>query len=195
MWWRLSKRFPRRLPASQEQLNRMAWQPSYRAPALAEVQTGVERGPVSSLPELLNRWSAEDIVWEDGLPVALSLSGRAFIAGGAALFAAAPIRAIRLVAVQPFLKEVAACPHLAQLEHLDLTGNRIGSTGLQQLLASPWLENLRRLDLECNDIGDVGAECLLTRTPPALEQILVTICEFSPATRLTLAARFGTITR
>ncbi|MCZ2342444.1 MAG: hypothetical protein LC104_11700 [Bacteroidales bacterium] len=189
------QRFPRRLPANDTQLNRMAWQPSYRAPALAEVQTGIALMPTTNLPELLVRWSAEDLVWENGQPVAMSLSGRAWIAGGAALCAAAPIRAIRLVAVQPFLEEVAACPHLRLVEHLDLTGNRIGPAGLQSLLASPWLGNLRRLDLERNDLGEAGAECLLTHAPPRLEQIRVTICEFSSATRLTLAARFGTITR
>lgn len=195
MWWRPSKRFPCRLPATDAQLNRMAWQPSYRAPDVGEVQEGRWPETAASLPELLERWSAEDVVREDGQPVAVSLSGRAFIAGGAALFAAAPIRTVRLVAVQPFLEEVAACPHLMCVQHLDLTGNRIGPVGLRQLLASPWLGNLRQLDLERNNLGDAGADLLLAAALPALERVRLTNCEFSPAQWLTLEARFGTITR
>lgn len=151
-------------PFTQTQLNHLARLPSSRAPSLRELQ---EPPPPhgNSLAELLDRWSARDVVWEAGVPVAMSLSGRAFLAGGAELLHAAPIRSVRLVAIAPFLAELAACPHLARLERLDLTGNWIGDTGLTLLVESPYLAELRELVLIRNGLSEVAVAKLRERFP------------------------------
>lgn len=100
----------------------------------------------------LTPWSAKDVVFRRGFAESLSLSGRAFISLGDGLFRTAPIRDVRLVAVQPYVRELAACPHLARLRRLDLTGNRIDSGGLRELLRSPHAR-FESLDLSANGIA------------------------------------------
>lgn len=149
-------RFPRRLPATATQFQRMAWGPSWRAPTVAEMMANEacpKAAATTTLGELLESWSARDLIWEAGQLVGLSLSGRAFLAGGTALFEAAPIRTVRLVAVQPYLAELAASPLLARLRRLDLRGNRIGMTGLETILTSKTLTNLEELALERNNLN------------------------------------------
>ncbi len=117
--------------------------------------------------------SAEDLVWRRGFVEGMSLAGRAFVSLGPWIARQTPWNEVRLVAVQPYLGELAATPHLAQLRTLDLRGNRIGSAGLATLSASPYfaadalnlavnnltaadvptLPRLRRLDLSGNALG------------------------------------------
>ena len=117
--------------------------------------------------------SAEDLVWRRGFVEGMSLAGRAFIALGNRVARQTPLNEVRLVAVQPYLGELAATPHLAQLRTLNLRGNRIGPAGLATLLASPHftadalnlavnnltaadvptLPPVRRLDLSGNALG------------------------------------------
>jgi hypothetical protein len=82
------------------------------------------------------------------------MSGRDFITRGTTR------EVVRLVAVQPFVRELAACPHLARLRRLDLTGNRIGPDGARVLAESPHLGGLRELGLNGNAIGADGAAAL-----------------------------------
>jgi uncharacterized protein (TIGR02996 family) len=123
--------------------------------------------------ELFAAVSAEDLVWRRGFVEGVSLSGRAFIALGDWVARQTPLNEVRLVAVQPYLGELAAATHLAHLRTLNLRGNRIGPAGLATLLASPHLaadalnlavNNLtaddvptlppvRRLDLSGNALG------------------------------------------
>ena len=123
--------------------------------------------------ELFAAVSAEDLVWRRGFVEGMSLAGRAFITLGDWIARQTPLNEVRLVAVRPYLGELAATPHLAQLRTLNLRGNRIGSAGLATLLASPHLtavalnlavNNLtaadvltlppvRRLDLSGNSLG------------------------------------------
>lgn len=196
MGWRRKVRFPARLPATDAEFARMAAFPSYRAPTAREVLTSRgDQTSGTSVADVFARWSAEDVTYENGVPVGLSLSGRAFIAGGPAVFAVAPVRTVRLVAVQPFMPELATCPHLANLDCLDLTGNRIGPDGMLRLLASPYLAGLRELHLERNDIGDAGADALLMADLPSLARLVLTPDELSPERLTAIVARFGTITR
>ena len=58
------------------------------------------------------------------------------------MFRLAPVRDLRLVAVQPFVGELARCPHLAHLTELDLSGNPL--TDLTPLLVPGALSRLRR---------------------------------------------------
>lgn len=172
--------FPRRLPATPAALQRMAWGPSWRAPTVAEVTTTFafsESAAVTNLADLLQRWSAEDLIWEAGQLVGLSLSGRAFLAGGTALLAAAPIRAVRLVAVQPFVGELAASPLLSWLTRLDLRGNRIGMTGLETLCQSRHLAALEELALERNNLDSSAVTLIEQATFPRLRTVSVSVNE------------------
>ena len=101
---------------------------------------GLPRPEGEDIPD---RWAktflpfgARDVVFRRGFAEAMSLTGRAFISLGDALFAATPLREVRLIAVNFLLPELLACPHLAKLKRLDLRGNRIAPavlTGCQWL--------------------------------------------------------------
>lgn len=78
-------------------------------------------------------WSAEDVIFRRGFAEALSLSGRAFISLGDGLFRTAPIRDVRLVAIAPYVEELAQSPNLAKLRRFDLRGNGISDAAAEQL--------------------------------------------------------------
>jgi hypothetical protein len=87
-------------------------------------------------------WSGRDFVWEGGLVVGMSLAGRAFLSGIDAILRLAPVQTIRLVAIQPFLDELARCDSVSKLRCLDLSGNRIGDEGfakIAHLRVSEWI--------------------------------------------------------
>ncbi len=117
-------------------LARIARFPSYRAPRAADLHNPATFQPPTG------PYDSDD------------LTGRAFIANGATR------STVRLVAVQPFVAELAACPHLAVLRRLDLTGNRIGPDGVRALASSPFLGGLCELGLNGNAIGADGAAAL-----------------------------------
>ena len=154
----LSRRFEfERLTAAV--LARIARSPSYRAPSAANLHDpGAFRPPDENSP--LEAFGARDVVVRDGGVIGMSLSGRSFISNGAVLLRRAPLRELRLVAVQPFLAELSGCPHLATLQRLDLSGNRIGIEGMRELANSPYLGGLRELNLSGNDLGPEGARVL-----------------------------------
>lgn len=72
-------------------------------------------------------WGARDLVYRRGFVGAMSLTGRSFVSLGASLFDLAPLREVRLIAVNFLLEELLACPHLAELDALDLRGNQLDS--------------------------------------------------------------------
>ena len=159
-------RFPKRLTPhpTDADWRRMAWAPSYRAPHPDEVRHPGPFVPPTISPRegwteadwlaALAPWSAEDVAFRDGVPVACSLAGRAFITLGEPLLRGTAIRDVRLVAVQPYMGELAACPHLAMLRQLDLSGNWIGVGGVELLLASPYTAAIARIDLRVNGLDD-----------------------------------------
>ncbi len=96
-------------------------------------------------------WGAKDLVFRRGFVEGMSLTGRSFISLGASLFRLTPLREVRLVAIAPFLGELAACPHLGKLRCLDLTGNRLDPAAVRMLLESP---NLGETEVRFE--GDAG---------------------------------------
>jgi Leucine-rich repeat (LRR) protein len=158
---RFASAFRRRLRVnsfSPAALSAMAWSPSYRAPGAADLHDEEAAQP-PGLDAPLESWGARDIVVRDG-EISLSMSGRAFIAAGE-FFERRTIREVRLVAVQPFMDELANCSHLARLRRLDLAGARIGAAGIKLLANSPHLGGLRELGLSGNAIGEKGLAVLL----------------------------------
>lgn len=141
----------------------MAELPSTRAPFVGELQGESQYAfRIADLSDL----SARDFVWRDGKLVGLSLSGRAFLSRGDEVFALAPITEVRLVAIAPFVVELAECAHVARLTKLDLTGNRIGLAGVRKLLASPHVQRLQELVLVGNDV--LPADVAEIVTPPKI---------------------------
>lgn len=140
-------------------LARIARSPSYRAPSARDLHNPATFHPPTEHSPL-EAFGARDLVIRDGAVVGLSLSGRSFISNGAALVRKVPLREVRLVAVQPFMAELARCQHLAGLRRLDLSGNRIGAGGMRELANSPYLGGLRELVLSGNDLGPEGMRWL-----------------------------------
>ncbi|OWK36426.1 TIGR02996 domain-containing protein [Fimbriiglobus ruber] len=110
--------------------------------------------PEWSVP--LTPWSVRDIVFRRGFVEALSLTGRAFFSISDGLFRIAPIRDVRLIAVQPYTNEFARAANLARLDRLDLRGNQIGPAGVRHLAATPHLGLLTALDLSRNGLETAG---------------------------------------
>lgn len=160
--WLMRNAFGRRLRRTvftEAELAAMARNPSFLAPSAMDLHDE-ESEPMSG-PTLV-AWCARDVMLENGDAIACSLAGRAFIALGER-FALPPwhkVRSVRLVAIQPFMVELAACLHLSRLQTLNLRGNRIGDSGAAALAASPHLGNLRELNLAMNDITSAGLAIL-----------------------------------
>ena len=112
--------------------------------------------------ERLAAWGAKDLVFRRGFVERLSLSGRSFIELGKSLFDFLPLHGVRLVAVKWFLDEVAKCEHLSWLKRLDLSGNRIGSEGLNRIISTSKLNQFTHLDLSQNDLCDEDVVWLAT---------------------------------
>jgi Leucine Rich repeat len=151
-------RFAKR-PLTPDAFARMAWAPSYRAPRAVDVLS-----PPPFVPPARPTWEeigAKDLVQQDGRVESVSLSGRAFVSLAGPLFDSNPPREVRLVAVRWYLDELAACPHLARVERLNLAGNRIGPDRMRLLAGSPFLR-ASALDLTNNGLGAEGIAALLS---------------------------------
>lgn len=147
---------PTRRPAHPPDFGRVARTPSLYAPRADEfVRIAVPDPAARSLADVAD---LDDVLVRDGRMVGASLSGRAFISLAGRF---PPLTHVRLVAVTPFVAELAACPHLAAVEHLDVCGCRLGPAGVAALLASPYLSELRSLDLGRNDLGSEGTRTLI----------------------------------
>jgi hypothetical protein len=73
---------------------------------------------------------------------------------------------------------LAACPGLARLRELELTGSRVSNRAAQALAASPHLANLRVLRLEQNGIQGTGARALAES--PHLKSLRVLVLAWNP---------------
>lgn len=104
----------------------------------------------------LSKFGVEDeVLNDDGKLIECSLAGRAFLSLGAELFAIEPeLRSVRLVAIQPYCDELAACPQVARIHVLSLRGNRLGDESLKLLLSSRHFLALRTLDLRANNLSE-----------------------------------------
>ncbi len=147
---------PARRPAHPPDFGRVARLPSIHAPRADEFARPTEADPAArTLAEVAD---LDDVLIRGGRVIGASLSGRAFISLAGCF---PPLTHVRLVAVTPFVAELGASPHLAWVEHLDLTGCRLGPAGVARLLESPHLSALRSLDLARNGLGSDGVRALV----------------------------------
>lgn len=111
-------------------------------------------------------YGARDIVFRRGFAEAMSLSGRCFVSLSDGLFAATPLREVRLIAVNFLMAELVRCPNLAKLRVLNLRGNRIGDAGAALLAGCGHLSNITRLDVTDNGLTPAGEEALVKSFGP-----------------------------
>jgi uncharacterized protein (TIGR02996 family) len=102
-------------------------------------------------------WSApvrglvDDFRYKGGFIEVVSLVPEALVQNAARLFAAAPVRTVKLaLSNRVQASEVARLPELAHVEKLDLSGRFLDDDMLQPLLASPHFTELRALHLSNN---------------------------------------------
>ncbi len=117
---------------------------------LADPATPVPPEVSAAVWEVFAAVSGEDFLWGRGFVEGMSLAGRAFLAHGGWVQRRTPLRALRLIAIQPYLAELAVSPHLATIRTLDLRGNRVGPTGLATLL--PVMTHVIGLNLAANNL-------------------------------------------
>ena len=141
--------FRARTPAllSSAALQRIAASPSHRAPRVQDVR----QSPCEELP---------------APPPGEAVAGRAFLVHGARW----KLREVRLVAIAPFLDELANAAHLAFVTHLDLRGNRIGADGLKRLAESPYA-HFTHLNLAANALDDASLAILRAPAFADLEEL------------------------
>src|SRR5262245_48707016 len=82
-----------------------------------------------------------------------------FLAIGERLLALAPVHSVKLTDARQVVGALAACPVLARLSGLDLSGNKLRAAD-GRILLSPHLSGLRRLDLSDNPLGPAGVRAL-----------------------------------
>jgi carbon storage regulator CsrA len=118
----------------------------------------------AALPAVLR--SAVFELFERGFLESAVLSVDEFLGHAEAIFAAAPVRNLRLwhswshIPLGTQVASLAASPYLSRLSILDLTKLGLGDEGAMRLAASPYTASLRVLGLRGNRIGDAGAQAL-----------------------------------
>jgi uncharacterized protein (TIGR02996 family) len=106
------------------------------------------------LAEILHGWE-----FRRGLVEEATLAAAAFLEHAPALFAAAPVRHIKLLNARELMPELGLCPYLGRLTGLDLSGNDVSDVETEYLAGSPHLGRLAYLDLSMNliELGGVKA--------------------------------------
>lgn len=110
-----------------------------------------------------------------GLLDTVSVDAQTFLASGDELFRRAPVRRVRFLDAGRHMARLAACPLLARVRELDLTGNDLGNGGVNLLLRSPHLTQVALLDLSFNGLCDGGVRLLARAdTLPRLRALYLT---------------------
>ena len=106
---------------------------------------------------------APDALFERGFVDSIRVSASLFLEHAEAIFGQHPIRKLRLERAHRILYEVAACPHLADLNALDLQAEPLRDDGLAILGRCKVLSRLRTLDLPRIECTGEGVRGLLGR--------------------------------
>lgn len=155
---------------------------------------------VAAFPALRDRAVKVEERWEfhRGFVEGVTLSARSFLDHGEAIFQLAPVRRVRITAVQRHLPSVLRSPLLPRVRDLQLTDVRftwanirqlaqtqalsqvqglyLGSSGIggeaaEELFSSPFLGNLRDLNLAFSPVGGSGLHAIAEADLPSLRSL------------------------
>lgn len=98
-------------------------------------------------------WAPRDPEFHRGFVEHATLTGRTFLSRAEGLFETTPLRSVRLIAITPFVPELAASAQVGKVRELRLPGCRIGPEGGRLLLDNRHLAILQALDLSRNHLG------------------------------------------
>jgi uncharacterized protein (TIGR02996 family) len=121
-------------------------------------------------------WARNECEFERGFIAQVKCSAADWLSRAGELVRCTPLQHLALEDCGRRMKNLAACPHLAQIVSLDLSDQDLTSAGVGQLARSPYLTRLRRLDLSFNEITAAGAKAL-ARSPhlAGLEALLLQV--------------------
>jgi uncharacterized protein (TIGR02996 family) len=130
-----------------------------QAVALRDRATQLLADHGSSWDPLLRR-HGEDVRYVRGFAEHIALRASVFLSQGERLFAAAPLRELRLEKGRQKIDQIVQSPLLARLAALEMPYGQLGAAEAAVLAASPHLANLRLLELRSNGLGDEGVRAL-----------------------------------
>lgn len=117
----------------------------------------------------LRELGARDIEFGGGFPAQITIDAATLLARGPELFAAAPLRRLRVRAAKGRVGEVVRSPLLATIESLDLDEQGVTDDDIIALAGSPHAARLRWLDLRFNLCTARGVEAIAAS--PYLKQL------------------------
>jgi uncharacterized protein (TIGR02996 family) len=103
---------------------------------------------------------AYGVAFRRGFVEEITVCARTLLEYADEIFAAAPVRLLRVIGVAGVLDGFVRCPNLARVEALHLTGAGLADAGAAALAGCEHLANLCTLRLGQNAIGDEGVEAL-----------------------------------
>jgi uncharacterized protein (TIGR02996 family) len=127
----------------------------------------------------LEELGARDIKFGAGFPNTITVDAAVLLARGAELFAAAPLRGLRVRAAKGRVGEIVRLPLLAMIDSLDLDDQGVTDDEMIALAASPHAARLRQLDLRYNPLTARGIEALAAS--PHLKRLEVVNLDGNPA--------------
>jgi uncharacterized protein (TIGR02996 family) len=154
--------------------------------ALIRLQlTAIDEDADSKAMELIRshpEWSARllelgarDIEFGGGFPAQITIDAATLLARGAELFAAAPLRRLRVRATKGRVGEVLRSPLLATIESLDLDEQGVTDDDVIALAGSPHAARLRWLNLRFNVCTERGVDAIAAS--PYLKQLYAVYLE------------------
>jgi Leucine-rich repeat (LRR) protein len=111
----------------------------------------------------LKELGVQEWVLRRGLVERVTMPARRFLQHGEQILALAPVHSVSLRLARRDVGALAACPLLARLRGLDLSGNNLKEADVRRLL-TPHLSGLQQLDLSRNPLGP-GGVAALTASP------------------------------
>jgi uncharacterized protein (TIGR02996 family) len=127
----------------------------------------------------LEELGARDIKFGAGFPDTITVDAAVLLARGAELFAAAPLRGLRVRAAKGRVGEIVRLPLLATIDVLDLDDQAVADDDVIALAASSHAARLRQLDLRYNPLTARGIEALAAS--PHLKRLEVVNLDGNPA--------------
>lgn len=127
---------------------------------------GSERRAREILSERSARWAgpiarhAYSFAFRRGFVEEVTVEAGVFLRHAEELFAAAPIRLLRVIGARGVMDRLFELPLLSRIRALHLTDCKLGNEGAVAISNCPYLGELRTLRLGCNSIQDRGVEFL-----------------------------------